>query len=289
MLMLFRPVLPYQGLRWGLVTEVVASVVNEADTDFQSGQRGDIVGLLEGRIAVITGGAQGLGYAIAQAFVKEGANVVLGDLNAQGAADAAEQLAVGDRAIGLACNVTSATDVEALVTAAKDRFGSLDIMVNNAGITRDATMRKMTEEQFDQVIDVHLKGCWLGTRAASKVMREQDRGGSIINVSSISGKVGMPGQTNYSAAKAGIVGLTKAAAKEVGFANVRVNAIAPGIIRTSMTDALRPDVMAAKIAEVPIGRIGEPSEVASVVLFLASDMSSYMSGTVLEITGGRHI
>jgi len=247
------------------------------------------MGLLEGRIAVITGGAQGLGYAIAAAFVKEGAKVVLGDVNAEGVAAAAQQLAVGDRAVGLACNVTSAHDVDALVTEAKDRFGSLDIMVNNAGITRDATMRKMTEEQFDQVIDVHLKGCWLGTRAACTIMREQESGGSIINVSSISGKVGMLGQTNYSAAKAGIVGLTKAAAKEVGFANVRVNAIAPGIIRTEMTDALRDDVMAAKIAEVPIGRIGEPSEVASVVLFLASDMSSYMSGTVLEITGGRHI
>ena len=247
------------------------------------------MGLLDARTAVITGGAQGLGYAIAEAFVKEGANVVLGDLNAEGVVAAAEQLDVGNRAVGLACNVTRADDVEALVAAAKDRFGSLDIMVNNAGITRDATMRKMTEDQFDQVIAVHLKGCWLGTRAASKIMREQDHGGSIINVSSISGKVGMLGQTNYSAAKAGIVGLTKAAAKEVGFANVRVNAIQPGIIRTPMTDALRQDVMAAKIAEVPMDRVGEPSEVASVVLFLASDMSSYMSGTVLEIAGGRHI
>ena len=247
------------------------------------------MGLLEGRIAVVTGGAQGLGYAIAEAFVKEGATVVLADLNAEGVVAAAHQLAVADRAVGLVCDVTVAKDVEALVTEAKDRFGSLDIMVNNAGVTADATMRKMTEEQFDQVIDVHLKGCWLGTRAASAIMREQDTGGSIINVSSLSGKVGMPGQTNYSAAKAGIVGLTKAAAKEVGFAKVRVNAIQPGIIRTRMTDALRPDLMAAKIAEVPLGRIGEPSEVASVVLFLASDMSSYMSGTVLEITGGRHL
>lgn len=245
--------------------------------------------LLEGRNAVITGGAQGLGYAIAHALVKEGANVVLGDLNAEGVAIAAEQLAVGNRALAMACDVTIADDVQALVNRAKDTFGSLDIMVNNAGVTRDATMRKMTEEQFDQVIDVHLKGCWLGTRAASLIMREQDSGGSIINVSSISGKVGMPGQTNYSAAKAGIVGLTKAAAKEMGFAGVRVNAIQPGIIRTRMTEVLHEDVMAAKIAEVPLGRIGEPSEVASVVLFLASDMSSYMSGNVLEITGGRHI
>jgi len=247
------------------------------------------MGLLEGRVAVVTGGAQGLGYAVAEAFVIEGASVVLGDLNAEGVAAAARQLAVGDRAVGLVCDVTIAGDVENLLTQAKERFGSLDIMVNNAGVTRDATMRKMTEEQFDQVMNVHVKGCWLGTRAASKMMREQDTGGSIINVSSISGKVGMPGQTNYSAAKAGIVGLTKAAAKEVGFAKVRVNAIQPGIIRTRMTDALHEDVMAAKLAEVPLGRIGEPSEVASVVLFLASDMSSYMSGAVLEITGGRNL
>lgn len=145
--------------------------------------------------------------------------------------------------MGLVCNVTRAEDIDFLVTAAKDRFGSLDVMVNNAGITRDATIRKMTEEEFDQVIGVHLKGCWLGTRAASKIMREQDKGDSIINVSSISGKVGVLGQMNYSAAKAGIVGLTKAAAKEVGFANVRVNAIQPGLIRTPMTDVLREDVM----------------------------------------------
>lgn len=247
------------------------------------------MGLLTGRTAVITGGAQGLGYAVARAFVREGANVVLGDMNSAGVIKAAKDLDVGDRAVGMACNVTSAQDMEALCNAAAVNFGSLDIMVNNAGITRDATMRKMTESEFDQVIDVHLKGCWLGTRAASLRMRGQERGGSIINVSSISGKVGMLGQTNYSAAKAGIIGLTKAAAKEVGFANVRVNAIQPGIIRTPMTDSLREDVMAKKLAEVPMGRAGEPEEVASVVLFLASDMSSYMSGTVLEIAGGRHI
>lgn len=247
------------------------------------------MGLLEGRTAVITGGAQGLGYAIADALATEGANIVLGDMNADGVTAAAANLGIGDRAVGVGGNVTSADDVQLLVDTALDWFGSVDIMVNNAGITRDATMRKMTEDEFDQVIQVHLKGTWLGTRAASKVMREQASGGSIINVSSISGKVGMIGQTNYSAAKAGIIGLTKAAAKEVGFANVRVNAIQPGIIRTPMTDSLREDVMAAKLAEVPMGRVGEPSEVASVVLFLASDMSSYMSGTVLEIAGGRHI
>lgn len=245
--------------------------------------------LLEGRTAVITGGAQGLGLAIAQAFVAEGANVVLGDLNEEAVIEAAKSLDVGDRAIGMGCNVTELSQVEALVNRAVEVFGSLDVMVNNAGITRDATMRKMTEEQFDQVIAVHLRGTWNGLKTASGIMREQENGGSIINVSSISGKVGMLGQTNYSAAKAGIVGMTKAAAKEVGFKNVRVNAIQPGFINTAMTAAMRQDVIDSKLAEIPMGRAGEPSEVASVVLFLASDMSSYMTGTVQEIAGGRHI
>ena len=245
--------------------------------------------LLEGRTAVITGAAQGLGLAIAEAFVAEGANVVLGDLNEEAVQEAAKNLGVGDRAVGMACNVVELAQVEALVNKANEVFGSVDVMVNNAGITRDATMRKMTEEQFDQVIDVHLRGTWNGLKSASAVMREQENGGSIINVSSISGKVGMLGQTNYSAAKAGIVGMTKAAAKEVGFKNVRVNAIQPGFINTAMTAAMRQDVIDSKLAEIPMGRAGEPSEVASVVLFLASDMSSYMTGTVQEISGCRHI
>lgn len=245
--------------------------------------------LLEGRTAVITGAAQGLGLAIAQAFVAEGANVVLGDLNEEAVQQAAKDLGAGDRAIGMACNVVELAQVEALVNKANEVFGSVDVMVNNAGITRDATMRKMTEEQFDQVIAVHLRGTWNGLKTASGIMREQENGGSIINVSSISGKVGMLGQTNYSAAKAGIVGMTKAAAKEVGFKNVRVNAIQPGFINTAMTAAMRQDVIDAKLAEIPMGRPGEPSEVASVVLFLASDMSSYMTGTVQEIAGGRHL
>src|SRR5690625_1416231 len=245
--------------------------------------------LLEGRTAVVTGAAQGLGYAIAQAFVAEGANVVLGDLNEEAVIEAAKNLGVGDRAIGMRCNVVELEEVDALAQRAVEVFGGLDVMVNNAGITRDATMREMTEEQFDQVIAVHLRGTWNGLKTASGIMRDQEKGGSIINVSSISGKVGMLGQTNYSAAKAGIVGMTKAAAKEVGFKNVRVNAIQPGFIKTEMTAAMRQDVIDSKLAEIPMGRAGEPSEVASVVLFLASDMSSYMSGTVQEIAGGRHI
>jgi 3-oxoacyl-[acyl-carrier protein] reductase len=233
------------------------------------------VSLLTGQTAVITGGAQGLGFAIAQRFVDEGARVVLGDVNLEATESAAKELGGDQVAIAVRCDVTSGDDVDALVGAAVDTFGALDIMINNAGITRDATMRKMTEEQFDQVIAVHLKGTWNGLRKAAAIMRENKRG-AIVNMSSISGKVGMVGQTNYSAAKAGIVG-------------VRVNAIQPGLIRSAMTEAMPQRIWDAKLAEIPIGRAGEPSEVANVALFLASDLSSYMTGTVLEVTGGRHL
>ena len=244
--------------------------------------------LLAGRTAVITGGAQGLGFAIAEQFIAEGARVVIGDLDLEATQAAANALGGADVAKAVRLDVTSAADVEALVAVAADQFGGLDVMVNNAGITRDATIRKMSEDQFDQVIAVHLKGTWNGTRAAAAVMREQGRG-AIINMSSISGKVGFIGQTNYSAAKAGIVGLTKAAAKELAHVGVRVNAIQPGLIRSAMTEAMPQRIWDAKLAEVPMGRAGEPSEVATVALFLASDLSSYMTGTVLEVTGGRHI
>ncbi|MGU3650362.1 3-oxoacyl-ACP reductase FabG [Mycolicibacterium sp. A43C] len=244
--------------------------------------------LLDGRTAVITGGAQGIGFAIAERFVSEGARVVLGDLNPEATEAAVQRLGGSSVAKAVRCDVTEAGEVGALIGAAVDTFGSLDVMVNNAGITRDATMRKMTEEQFDQVISVHLKGSWNGTRLAANIMREA-KSGAIVNISSISGKVGLVGQTNYSAAKAGIVGLTKAAAKEVAHLGVRVNAIQPGLIRSAMTEAMPQRIWDQKLAEIPMGRAAEPSEVASVALFLASDLSSYMTGTVLEVTGGRHI
>ncbi|MFC5947773.1 3-oxoacyl-ACP reductase FabG [Pseudonocardia lutea] len=242
--------------------------------------------LLAGRAAVITGGAAGIGLAIARTFAAHGASVVIGDRDGEAAEAAAKEL--GERVTGVACDVLVPEEVDALVRACVDRHGTLDVMVNNAGILRDATLRRMTLDDFEAVVDVHLRGCWLGVRAASLVMREQRRG-AMINMSSISGKVGMMGQTNYSAAKAGIVGLTKAAAKELGHLGIRVNAIQPGIIATAMTADLREDILEAKRAEVPLGRIGEPAEVANVALFLASDLSSYMTGTVLEVTGGRHI
>jgi 3-oxoacyl-[acyl-carrier protein] reductase len=245
--------------------------------------------LVKGKTAVVTGGAQGIGLSIAKKLVSEGARVVLGDLDLEAAQRAAQEIGGSEVAIAVRCDVTDADEVGALLEVAVDTYDSLDILVNNAGITRDATMRNMTPEDFDLVIAVHLRGCWNGTKLGSLIMREQPGGGAIINMSSLSGKVGMIGQTNYSAAKAGIIGLTKAAAKEVAHAGVRVNAIQPGLIRTAMTEAMPQKAWDHKMTEIPMGRAGEPEEVANVALFYASDLSSYMTGTVAEVTGGRLI
>jgi len=241
-------------------------------------------GLLVGRSAIVTGAGQGIGLEIARLLHQHGARVVLADLDKERAENAAYSL--GGAAVGVGCDVTSETDMADLVESAVLASGKLDILVNNAGITRDASLRNMTVEDFDTVIGVHLRGTWLGVRAAAGVMREA-RTGSIINISSMSGKSGNPGQTNYSAAKAGIVGLTKAAAKELAHHGVRVNAIQPGLIRTPMTAAMKPEAFAATEATIPMRRAGDPAEVAGAVVFLASDLSSYMTGTVLEVAGGR--
>ena len=243
--------------------------------------------LLEDRSAVITGGARGLGRAIAERFVAEGAKVVIGDVDLDAARATVADLGE-EHALAVRCDVTSEEDMAALVHTAVARFNGIDVMVNNAGLLRDATMRNMTLDDFRLVLDTHVQGTWLGTRAASAVMREQGSG-SIVNMSSISGKVGNIGQTNYSAAKAAIVGLTKAAAKEVAYLGVRVNAIQPGLIRTPMTESMRRDIWEQRLKEIPMQRFGEPAEVASVACFLASDLSTYMTGTVLEVTGGRHM
>jgi 3-oxoacyl-[acyl-carrier protein] reductase len=240
--------------------------------------------LLDQRVAVVTGAGQGIGLEIARSLTAHGARVVVADIDA----DLVEKAAAEIGGIGLTCDVTSEEQVGNLVTEAVRNFGRLDVFVNNAGITRDASLKKMSVADFDAVISVHLRGTWLGVREASAVMREQ-KSGSIINISSLSGKSGNPGQTNYSAAKAGIVGLTKAAAKEVAHHNVRVNAIQPGLIRTAMTAAMPPDVFAEREAAIPMKRAGEPAEVAGAVVFLASDLSSYVTGAVIEVGGGRNI
>ena len=240
--------------------------------------------LLDQRVAVVTGAGQGIGREIARSLTGYGARVVLADVDAELVDKAASEIG----GIGVTCDVTSEEQVHNLVAEALRNFGRLDVFVNNAGITRDASLKKMAVADFDAVIAVHLRGTWLGVREAAAVMREQ-KSGSIINISSLSGKSGNPGQTNYSAAKAGIVGLTKAAAKEVAHHNVRVNAIQPGLIRTAMTAAMPPEVFAEREAAVPMKRAGEPAEVAGAVVFLASDLSSYVTGAVIEVGGGRNI
>jgi 3-oxoacyl-[acyl-carrier protein] reductase len=245
--------------------------------------------LLDGQAAIVTGAAQGIGLAIARVFAGHGARLVLADINEEAVTATAKEFAAsGTEVIPVRCDVTDEADVERLIAECARVLGSVDVLVNNAGITRDATLRTMTTEQFRQVMDVHLYGTWLGMKYGSLRMREQGRG-AIVNISSISGKVGLPGQTNYSAAKAGIVGMTKAGAKELAHLGVRVNAIQPGLVRTAMTESLRPEIWQEKLDGVPMGRAAEPEEIGKVALFLASDLSSYMTGTVLEVTGGRHM
>ena len=242
--------------------------------------------LLSGRTALITGGAGGLGRAMARRFAEEGARVVVADLDLPAAEALAAELP--HQAIAIQADVTDPAAVERTVATAVAETGSLDVLVNNAGITRDASIRKMTLADWDLVQAVHLRGAFVATKAAAEVMREQRRG-AIVNISSLSGKVGNFGQANYSAAKAGLVALTKVTAKEYARYGVRANAVQPGLIRTPMTEALSQEIWDQKLAEVPMGRAGEPIEVANVALFLASDLASYVTGAVLEVGGGRYM
>jgi 3-oxoacyl-[acyl-carrier protein] reductase len=243
--------------------------------------------LLEGKSVVVTGAAKGIGRAIAELFAREGARIVLADVDDAGAEQAAAKIiADGGQAVAIHTDVAREEDVQAAVDLAVASYGTLDVMINNAGIPRNAPMLEMSIDLWQSVVDVHLRGAWLGTRAAARVMCEAGRG-SIVNMSSMSGIVGMVNQTNYSAAKAGIIGMTKAAAREVGARGVRVNAIAPGTIRTERTGNLAPEVWAAKVSEACLQREGRPEELASAALFLASEMSSYITGIVLEVAGGR--
>ena len=242
--------------------------------------------LLAGRTALITGGAGGLGRAMAHRFASEGARLVIADLDVGAAQALTSELP--HNAVAIQVDVTDPDAVTRMVSTAVELTGALDVLVNNAGVTRDASIRKMTLADWDLVQSVHLRAAFMATKAAAEVMREQGRG-AIVNMSSLSGKVGNFGQANYSTAKAGLVALTKVTAKEYARFGVRANAVQPGLIRTPMTEALSQEVWDQKLAEVPLRRAGEPEEVADVALFLASDLSSYMTGAVLEVGGGRYM
>lgn len=238
---------------------------------------------LKDRVALITGGARGIGLATAQVFIREGAKVAIVDVDADAVAEATQEL--GDAAIGFVMDVTDRKSVESGVERVRKEFGSLDILVNNAGIIKDAQLAKMEEKDFDAVVSVNLKGVFNTTQVVSEVMVEQGRG-VILNASSVVALYGNFGQTNYVATKAGVIGMTKTWARELGRKGVRVNAVAPGFIKTRMTEGIPEKVMDKLSAMVPMKRMGEPEEIANAYLFLASDEASYINGHVLSVDGG---
>ncbi len=246
--------------------------------------------LLAGRVALVTGAGSGIGRSTAIRYAEEGADVAVLDVNPTAAAETVSAVeALGRRAVALRADVSRAAEVEGAVGQTLAALGPVDILVNNAGLTRDATIRNLTEADWDLVLDVHLKGTFLCTKAVAAGMREGGRGGAIVNISSISAKIGNFGQANYASAKAGIVALTKVTAREYAKYGVRANAIQPGMIETPMTRALGEEHLARSVAETPLGRLGRPEEVAAVALFLASDLSSFVTGAVIEVTGGRYL
>jgi 3-oxoacyl-[acyl-carrier protein] reductase len=243
--------------------------------------------LLEGKTALITGASRGIGKAIALKFAREGANIAVTNIfdDDEFKTTIKEIEAVGVKARGYVFNVASFTDSQKIINDILTDFTKIDILVNNAGITKDTLLMRMSEEQWDAVIAVNLKSVFNLTKAVLQPMMKQ-RGGSIINMSSVVGVSGNAGQSNYSASKAGILGFTKSIAKEVGSRNIRVNAIAPGFIITEMTDKLPEDVKNEWINKIPLRRGGTPDDVANTALYLACDLSSYVSGQTIHVCGG---
>ena len=247
------------------------------------------MGLLTGKTALITGAARGIGKAIAIAFAKEGANVAFTDLNLDDntASTEAEIKELGVEGKAYASNAAKFDDADQLIKDVMVDFGRIDILVNNAGITKDNLLMRMSEGDWDAVIAVNLKSIFNMTKAVQSVMLKQ-RSGSIINMSSVVGLSGNAGQSNYSASKAGLIGFTKSIAQEIGARNIRVNAIAPGFIATAMTDKLPEDVRKTWVKSIPLRREGQAEDVANTCVYLASDLSSYVTGQVISVCGGMH-
>jgi len=241
---------------------------------------------LKDKVAVVTGGARGIGREIAETLARAGANIAVVDVEEDAAAATAHDLgAVGVEARAYRCDVSSFDEVESLGAAVLGDFAQVDILVNNAGITRDRLLMRMTSEDWNVVLAVNLTGAFNFCKVFSPQMLKR-RTGNIVNIASVIGQMGNPGQANYGASKAGLIGLTKTLAKEFAGRGVRVNAIAPGFIRTPMTEALKEDVRNEMMATIPLQRFGEPRDVANIILFLVSDLASYVTGQVINCDGG---
>jgi 3-oxoacyl-[acyl-carrier protein] reductase len=238
------------------------------------------------RVAMVTGGARGIGYAIAEKLGSDGFSVIISDILAEAASEAASKLsAEGVKTIAITSDVSKPESVEAMFKASIEELGRIDVLVNNAGITRDNLLLRLDDKDWDKVMNVNLKGAFLCTKAASRIM-VKNRWGRIINISSVVGLMGNAGQSNYSASKAGLIGLTKSAAKELAGRNITVNAVAPGYIQTEMTDSLPDSAKETFLSIIPLKRPGRPTDVAGVVSFLASDLAEYITGQVIHCDGG---
>ncbi|WP_226681241.1 3-oxoacyl-[acyl-carrier-protein] reductase [Sutcliffiella horikoshii] len=243
--------------------------------------------MLKGKTAVVTGASRGIGRAVALELAEHGANVVVNysgsEAKAYEVVEAIKEM--GSEAIAVRCNVGSMEDVQAMMKEALTQFGTIDILVNNAGITRDNLLMRMKEDEWDDVININLKGVFNATKAVTRQMMKQ-RSGRIINIASIVGVMGNAGQANYVAAKAGVIGLTKSTARELASRHITVNAIAPGFITTDMTDKLTEEVKTEMLKQIPLARFGEAKDIASIVSFLASEKSAYITGQTLHVDGG---